>query len=558
MTRLRKRGLLWFAACCLALIGSLTFAGSASAHAVLVSSSPAPSSVLDASPTEILLTFDETVDVVVDSIRLVDANGGRVAIGQPGHRQGTSSIGVSVPALPDGTYIVAWQAISADSHPISGAFTFSVRSQTRTAPGLVDRLLAGQGPDRVNETGLAIGRWLSYGGVALLIGLFVIVARCDPESLARRRTASLLVLAAAGGAVGTAAMVAFQGALAGYGLLSPSGWRFVAESRAGRWWVVRLALFVVGLGLAWIARRFRRDGWWPVAVVFHTSALLAVTTVGGHAASGRWVPLGFLATFTHLGAMSLWVGGLVAIVFVSPPSRRMSAAAAFSPIALWSVSALAATGTLNAWRQTSTLSTLTGSRYGAWLIIKLVVVAAVVVVAWFARSNLIQPHNQPDDGGDADEPDGSVDGIAAAERSHPLRRLLAVEVAGLAIVLGVTIGLVGSVPPRVAAAAPLSISSLQGTRIAQIVLDPPVTGGTTVHIYLSSTTGSLDTPTSMVVTADLPAQQITGLQLSLQNAGPGHLTGIVDLPVAGEWTIVVTAKYSEFDQVVFRLQAAVR
>ena len=533
-----RRAALWAMACCIIVVGSFAFSATASAHAVLVSSSPAPSAVLDDSPTQILLTFDESVDLVADSIRLVDASGAGVDVGTAGHPQGPSTIGVSVPALADGTYVVAWAAISADSHPINGAFTFSVRGQTQTAPGLIDRLIAGQSLDRGDEAGLAVGRWLSYGGLAVLLGVFVVLAACDAESLARRRTRVVLLLAASAGVAGTALMIGFQGALSGGGVLSPAAWRGVADSHAGRWWVIRLGLFVVGLGLPLIARRYRRDGVWPVVVVFYAASLLAVTTVGGHAASGRWITLGFAATAVHLGAMALWLGGLTALVFVVPAARRWTAATSFSRIALVSVAALAVTGALNAWRQTSSLSALTGSTYGAWLIVKLVVVAAVVTVAWFTRSSLDTPGDAP---------------------AHPLRRLLSVEVVGIAIVLGVTIGLVGSVPPRVAVAAPVSVSVVNGNRIAQVVLDPPVTGGTTMHVYLSSTTGSLDAPTSMLVTADLPAQQITGLQLTLQNAGPGHLTsGDVDIPVAGTWTFVVTAKYSEFDQTVFRLQVAVR
>lgn len=538
MTRLARRGALWTVACCVVLIGSLAFAGTASAHAVLVSSSPAPSAVLDDSPMEILLTFDESVDLVADSIRLVDAAGAGVDVDAAGHPQGPATIGVSVPALADGTYVVAWAAISADSHPISGAFTFSVRGQTQTAPGLIDRLLAGQSLDRIDEAGLAVGRWLSYGGLAVLLGVFVVVAACDPESLARRRTRAVLLLAAIGGAVGTALMIGFQGALSGGRVLSPTAWRGVANSHAGRWWVIRLGLFLVGLGVPWIARRSRRDGMWPVVVVFYATMLLSVTTVGGHAASGRWITLGFAATAVHLGAMALWLGGLTALVLVVPAARRWAAASSFSRIALLSVAALAVTGTINAWRQTSSLSALTESTYGAWLIVKLVVVAAVLTVAWFTRYSLGTPADAP---------------------AHPLRRLISAEVVGIAIVLGVTIGLVGSVPPRVAVAAPVSVSLVNGNRIAQIVLDPPVAGGTTMHVYLSSTTGSLDAPTSIEVSADLPAKQITGLQLKLQNAGPGHLTaGDVDLPVAGTWTFVVTAEYSEFDQTVFRLQAVVR
>ena len=39
---------------------------------------------------------------------------------------------VKLPAgLKDGTYVVAWRVTSADSHPVSGAFSFSIGQPSR-------------------------------------------------------------------------------------------------------------------------------------------------------------------------------------------------------------------------------------------------------------------------------------------------------------------------------------------------------------------------------------------------------------------------------------------
>jgi copper transport protein len=210
-----------------------------------------------------------------------------------------------VPDLRDGTYVVAWHAISADSHPVSGAFTFSVRSETATTPGLVARLLATDHTSTAEELGLGIGRSASYVGLALLLGTFAMLALCDSDALRSRRAAGLLGLALVVGVVGTAVMIAAQSSLQVGDALSLSGWRAVAETSAGRWWVVRLALFAFGAVLIPLARRVRIDNAWSALVVAYCGALLAVVTAGGHGVSGRWIPLGFVATMVHLGAMSL-------------------------------------------------------------------------------------------------------------------------------------------------------------------------------------------------------------------------------------------------------------
>ena len=58
-----------------ALAAALAVPGSASAHAVLVSSEPAPFAVLDAPPDGIVLRFNEPVGTVFASVRVLAADG---------------------------------------------------------------------------------------------------------------------------------------------------------------------------------------------------------------------------------------------------------------------------------------------------------------------------------------------------------------------------------------------------------------------------------------------------------------------------------------------------
>jgi copper transport protein len=512
--------------------------GSVSAHATLVSSSPAAESVLDSAPAQIVLTFDEKVDLEPQSIRLVTGSGTDVAIGVPAH-QGSSTVVATVPSLKDGTYVVAWRVISADSHPVSGAFTFSVRAQTATAPGLVSRLLAASHPSTAIERVLGVGRWLSYAGLALLLGPLVMLAVCDPQALRSRRAALLVVGGCMIGVIGTAWMIVAQASLQTGHPWSLDGWRAVADTQAGRWWAIRLGLFVVGGALAPLAKRMRVDNASGPLVAVYSAALLAVVTAGGHGVTGRWVSVGFAATMIHLAAMSLWLGGLVALLVVVPRADRWRAAGRFSRVALLSVMTLAATGFLNAWRQAGSLSALVGSNYGIWLFVKLGVVVTVLVAASFSRRIVL----------------GSV---APYPSSRRLGRLIAGELVGIVVVLGATAGLVSSAPPRTTTTAPESANVVVANRITQVVLDPPVTGGTTMHIYVSSYSGSLDQPTKITVTASLPAKGITDLVLPVEDAGPGHVTSSdAVFPVAGTWTVAVTARYSEFDQTIFDLPLVV-
>ena len=62
----------------IAIIATTLIASPVSAHAELLASTPAPNSVLEQSPDAIVLTFSEAVDVVDDSMRLVDSSGAAV------------------------------------------------------------------------------------------------------------------------------------------------------------------------------------------------------------------------------------------------------------------------------------------------------------------------------------------------------------------------------------------------------------------------------------------------------------------------------------------------
>lgn len=175
-------------------------AAPASAHAVLTSSDPRAGTVLKTAPKEVTVSFDESVALAEDSVRVLDPDGRPVTAGDPVHADGATDT-ARVPVngdLQEGTYTVSWRVLSADSHAVSGAFTFSVGapSQTRaeaTAEPAVD--------PAVNVL-YGVGRYIAYAGLALVIGVAVFVA----VSPARGRRRAGGTRAACGGVVGTYAV----------------------------------------------------------------------------------------------------------------------------------------------------------------------------------------------------------------------------------------------------------------------------------------------------------------------------------------------------------------
>ncbi|HEY1281147.1 MAG TPA: copper resistance CopC family protein [Acidimicrobiales bacterium] len=176
-----------------AVASLLLLAGPASAHASLETSDPANGAVLTQAPSQIVLGFDESVDIALGAIRLYDGRGHEIDVG-PAHHQGDDAhVAVSVPKLADDAYVVSWRVVSADSHPVHGAFTFQVGTAAAVRdPGLINRLLAQEGGNPSAGAILGISRFLSYAALAVVVGGLAFLSVVWPAGSGRRRVRVLL------------------------------------------------------------------------------------------------------------------------------------------------------------------------------------------------------------------------------------------------------------------------------------------------------------------------------------------------------------------------------
>jgi copper(I)-binding protein len=97
------------------------------AHAHLQKAVPPVESTVTQPPTEVAIAFTEAVEPRFSSIEVTNATAQRVDNGQPHIVNGDSKrLAVSIQALPPGTYMVVWHAISADTHKTDGSYHFTV------------------------------------------------------------------------------------------------------------------------------------------------------------------------------------------------------------------------------------------------------------------------------------------------------------------------------------------------------------------------------------------------------------------------------------------------
>ncbi|MGV9588802.1 copper resistance CopC/CopD family protein [Streptomyces tendae] len=394
--RVRTLVLLLLAAACALLAG----AGPASAHAALTGSDPREGAVVDKAPAQVSLTFSESVSMDDDSLRVLDPKGKRVDDGKPSGTGGTAYSVKLHAGLPDGTYTVTYQVVSADSHPVSGAYTFSVGAPSETSV-----TVSGQGAGGGFVGGLyGVGRYVSYAGFAVLVGGAAFVLACWPRGSGVRvvqrfvvsgwlsLTAATLLLLLLRGSYTSSGKVADVFDL---GLLGD-----VLQTKAGAALVSRLlllaaaALFIAVLFGAYDKREDeeKRDLTFGLAVGGSVVAvgLAATWAMSEHASVGLQAGLAMPVDVVHLIAVATWLGGLTALLvalYRGPADTPVPALAVsrFSRVAFGSVIALVVTGTYQSWRQLGSWTAFTDTRYGQLLLVKIGLVAVLVGVAYFSR-----------------------------------------------------------------------------------------------------------------------------------------------------------------------------
>ena len=262
-------------------------AGPAAAHAVLESTTPADGDQLDAAPERIELRFTESVSIPDDGVVVYAASGDPLDTGEPSHPDGQNSdVAVDTPGLEDGAYVVSYRVISADSHPVSGAFTFTVGDvDPAEARALQASLGGGTGGDDTLGIVYGVARFLAFAGLVLLVGGAAFVLGVWPDGLDSRRVRRLVRTGWALAVVATAACIGLQGAY-GAGLtlgdaFDPSVIGDELGARAGRVWLIRLVLLVV-VALAATAYLRRR----PASPAAAADATAAPAAAGSEADAG--------------------------------------------------------------------------------------------------------------------------------------------------------------------------------------------------------------------------------------------------------------------------------
>lgn len=596
-----KRGLLVALA---AIAFACALPGAAFAHAQLEGTVPLRGAVLKTEPSQVVFRFDETVEGTFGAVRVFNAKGARVDAGDAFHPAGRGDeMGVHLkPGLAQGTYTATYRVVSEDGHIVSSGFTFSI-GHASAAGATVAQLAGGAGSGAVTETAFGAARGLQFlaiavglGGLVFLLlvwtGALAAVAGGAPEwatasqaFVARLRW--LLLGAALIGLVSAAAAVVLEGAeaagISGFDALTSKIVRETLGTRFGTLWglaVIAWLLVAVLAAIVFTRRRVRVPALQPAelgatglalprgprplalaAFALPAGYLLLLPALSGHGTSQHPVAVLLPANVLHVAAMSVWVGGLVALLLALPAATRRldggdrgrllaAALTRFSPLALAGVIVLLVTGLVQSYVLVRTPAHLLNTAFGRAALIKFGLLLVLIGFGAYQRRRSLPRLERV-----------AAEGVSPGAAGVLLRRALRGELALIVAVFGVTGALTGYAPSITVGGGPYAKTTTVGPAQLQISLDPAAVGSNEMHLYLlNPRDGTQYTGAKEVdVSATQPKQSIGPIEEKADLAGPGHyVVPSATFGVPGTWDVTVTVRVSAFDEYTRKLEVPIK
>ena len=389
--------------------------GFASAHAELISSTPAANSSLRESPPFLTMDFSEAVDAATASVLIFD-DLQRQVIGADDLQVEASGriVAISLPPLDPGVYTVSYRVTSAvDGHVTTGSWAFLIDPTGTLPPPQVATLSGSPSGDAPT----VIARWLALAGGLGLLGLplfWIVSAR---PALARRSVATV----APWGPIALAAALAFAG-LAAYLTLAARPFVDATGGHVGHGgggalpldfaapfgatsFAMAMHLAELGTGAAFLlatGRYFALDEatrrrmtpardrdpvvlWLVMAAA--AVALLGSSLAGHAAARGGLLFAG--VDWLHLLAVAAWVGTLPGILILARRARRLGdeergvlgdALRRHSRLALAAAPIVALSGIANSPLVLGSAAGLVASAYGNVLLAKVLLFCVALAI----------------------------------------------------------------------------------------------------------------------------------------------------------------------------------
>jgi copper transport protein len=523
-----RRAAVWIGALCAALLAAFAPASPASAHASLVKAVPADGAVLPLAPPALTLTFNEPVSPL--AIRLIGPDGAQASPAAVVAEDATVTI-TPPPGLQQGTHVLSWRVISADSHPVGGAFIFSIGAPSRGPAAEADDIA-----DHNVRAALWAAKFVIYVGLFVGIGgAFFRAWIGDPAPAASAWIAAIIVA----GLIALPMSVGLQGldalALSLFGLTQKAVWAEGLQTSYGSTAIVAACALFAGLfSLAAPSPRLARG-----LSLLGFAGLGVALTLSGHASTAAPRLASRAGVLVHALTVAFWIGSLLPLYVAVRTSsahdlRAIGALKRFSRAITPVLALLLLSGLWLAVVQLGRIDALWSTAYGQVLSAKLVCVALLLGLGAANRYRLVPKFER-----------------RGAVAARPLATVIAVELA-LALMIFALVALWRFTPPprALVSDAPIALHLHGDKAMAEIEIVRAADAPARASVLVLD--GAFQPLAAKEVTLVL-ANPAAGIEPLLLHAAPaGENRWAIDalrIPVAGRWNLEVEILVSDFDKV---------
>ena len=548
------------------------------AHAVLMGTDPKADVALDAGPSRITLTFNESVGPIF--LRVLDSSGNEVGgVGPVGSENFDIFVDLSEP-LDDGVYLVTYRVVSADTHPVGGSYVFTVGAAVATddmqmsAPVEVQDSNFWTLPVAVNRT-LQFASLLLATGLALF-GLLIKTPAKIESSL--RRSGSVVAFVAAGtfiAAVGLGGAEMMGGSVR---VFDGQSWSMGINTTLGPSLAIGLVGLIILLAGFMVGFEGRGRPLMWTGIIVSTSSLL----VTGHAATAdpRWFMTPIVGI--HLLCVAFWFGALWPLLISLTRLERSDTVRIFRDFTFWAVASVALillSGIGITLIQVDSISALFGTDYGFKLLIKIGLVIALLGLAGLNKI-IFTPALEKGRDWAPFRLTRSINGEVAliigvfaltttlSQATPP--RALAQQAAGGEMTETVAVAdaidtLVEDAATRTGAPTLAAATSGFETTIErqgyalQIMINPAKPGQNAVMAHIMDSDGKMFEALSVTTQWALPAAGLEPLKIELEQTMPGmYEADLNQIVISGNWELRVDALIDDFTKVIYRTEVPIQ
>jgi copper transport protein len=510
------------------------------AHGVLLTSTPGAQQRLSVAPSEIVLTFNESVGPVF--VRVVGGTGQEVGRPGPIRLDGNALHLPLRERLPKGNYVVTYRVVSSDTHTIGGAYVFAVAEPVAARNEIGVAALTKSSPWAIV---VALTRAVHYASVLLAVGsaLFLLWLRIPDAIAAVTRLQGLW--AAGMAAIAYVLAIPWGGAEMIWGSPAafswPAAWAMGAKSTL----MPSALLGLPGALMLAFAFALAQRG---VLLWMGTALVLASFLITGHAATAQ--PVGLMATSIalHLICGGFWFAALVPLiraVRICESSVATAVLVQFSTRAMWTVVALFVSGLVVSVVQVHAVDKLWATAYGQRLVAKIGLFLVLLALASANKLVFTQAVARAD-----------------ARGTSRFRNSMRVEYALMIGIVTVAASLTLVPPPRALlaedrtaatampdiAAGVFRTSAVTAGYAIDIEITPARRGHNVIVLKFSDSSGAPVNMRSSHLGLSLPTASIEHIEVKGEPMTPGMYRFVTnEIVVSGEWQMRIEASVDDFN-----------